>query len=134
MPTLRQMAHGLITKPRIEREAALAVDMILSLTLATFPGLFGKVACLAYFLLRDSRGGGMGKRLYNLAVVRATDGGIVSWQTALLRNILTLLPIFNLVDLYRFVANGKRLTDEWLGTEVRPMGKVAKTGDDDANK
>ncbi len=128
------MAHGLITKPRIEREAALAVDMILSLTLATFPGLFGKAACLAYFLLRDSRGGGMGKRLYNLAVVRATDGCIVSWRTALLRNILTLLPIFNLVDLYRFVANGKRLTDEWLGTEVRPMGKVAETGDDDTNK
>lgn len=133
MPTLRQMAHGLITKPRIEREAALAVDVILSLTLATFPGLFGKVACMAYFLLRDSRGGGMGKRLYNLAVIRTADGGIVSWRTALLRNILTLLPIFNLVDLYRFVANGKRLTDEWLGTEVRPMGKVTETGDD-ANK
>lgn len=128
------MAHGLITKPRIEREAALAVDVILSLTLATFPGLFGKVACLAYFLLRDSRGGGMGKGLYKLTVVRSADGGKVGWQTTLLRNILTLLPLFNLVDLYRFVANGRRLTDEWLGTEVRSESKVAETGTDDANK
>ena len=118
MSTLRDIAIGLITKPRVEREAALAVDLILTATLATFPGMFGNVAGVSYFLLRDVFGAGMGKRLYKLVVTRVSDGGRSGWQTALVRNILLLLPIFNIVDVVRFIVKGRRLTDEWLGTEI----------------
>lgn len=122
MPTLSDMALGLFRRPRIAREAALVVDVILCLTLATFPGQLGNAASLGYFLLRDSRKGGMGKRLYGLSVVRSSDGSAVSWRMALLRNLLALLPVFNVVDAYHFVVRGRRLTDEWLGTEVRDAG------------
>lgn len=122
MPTLSDMALGLFRRPRIEREAALVVDVILCLTLATFPGQLGNVASVGYFLLRDSRRGGMGKRLYGLSVVKSADGSPVSWRMALLRNLLALLPLFNVVDACHFVARGRRLADEWLGTEVRGAG------------
>lgn len=133
MSAVGDMITGLIRKPRIEREAALAVDIILSMTLATFPGVFGKVASVAYFLLRDSWGGGMGKGLYGLVIVRAADGARVGWRTALVRNMLMLLPIYDLVDIYYFVERGRRLTDEWLGTEVRKTvvesNKEGRNGD-----
>lgn len=126
MSTLRDIALGLIRKPRIEREAALAVDVILSLTLATFPGMFGKVAGVSYFLLRDVLGGGMGKRLYGLVVMRAADGRRAGWQTSLVRNILLLLPVFNIVDVVRFVVKGRRLADEWLGAEIGHADEQAR--------
>ncbi len=124
MATLGQIFTGLITKPRIEREAAALVDLIFSLTLATLPGIAGSVAGVAYFLLRDGRANGMGKRLYGLETVRAADGRRASWSTAMLRNMLLLVPLFNLVDVWHFFKSGRRLTDEWLGTDVRKGGPL----------
>lgn len=122
MATLGQIFIGIITKPRVEREAAALVDLIFSFTLATLPGIVGSVAGVAYFLLRDGRGNGMGKRLYGLETVRAADGRRASWSTAMLRSLLLLVPLFNLVDMWHFFESGRRLTDEWLGTEVRKVG------------
>lgn len=122
MATPGQIFMGLITKPRVEREAAALVDLIFSFTLATLPGIAGSVAGVAYFLLRDGRGNGMGKRLYGLEAVRAADGRRASWSMAILRNLLLLVPLFNLVDVWHFFVSGRRLTDEWLGTDVRKVG------------
>lgn len=133
MATPGQIFIGVITKPRIEREAAALVDLIFSFTLATLPGISGSVAGAAYFLFRDGRGNGMGKRLYGLETVRVADGGRASWRIAMLRNLLLLVPLFNLVDAWRFITNGRRLTDEWLGTDVRkispPQSDAAGGGD-----
>lgn len=134
MATLGQIFTGIITKPRIDREAAALVDLIFSFTLATLPGISGSVAGVAYFLFRDGRGNGMGKRLYGLETVRSADGRRASWRMAMLRNLLLLVPLFNLVDMWRFFVNGRRLTDEWLGTDVRKIRQPQSDGEADSDE
>ncbi len=117
----RNVLVSVITKPRVFREAAFAVDVAISLTLAIFPGLFGWVACVCYFLLRDvltASRQSLGKGLYGLVVVRDSDGRQISWQMSIVRSLLMLAPPVNLVDIFYFIRDGRRLTDQWLGFDV----------------
>lgn len=118
---VRTVFVSVITKPRVFREAAFAVDVAISLTLAIFPGVFGWVACVSYFLLRDvltASRQSLGKGLYGLVVVRESDGRQISWQMSIVRSLLMLAPPVNLVDIFYFVRDGRRLTDQWLGFDV----------------
>lgn len=126
---------GLITKPRVVREAELLVDLAICLALAVIPGKVGWIACVAFFLLRDAALTGMqspGKSLYNLKVVSASTGAVIGWRTSVVRNVVLIVPVLNIVDILHFVRHGRRLTDEWLGLDVR-QEKAEKDVEEEAD-
>ena len=112
---------GIITKPRVVREAEFLVDLSISLALAVIPGKTGWVACIVFFLFRDVaylKSQSPGKVLYKLKIVNAATGATIGWRTSIIRNLILLTPLLNIADVARFVKTGRRLTDEWLGVEV----------------
>ncbi len=116
---LRVLAD-LISSPRIEREFALCVDVFMAFALAVFPGVYGWIASVAFFLLRDAfspRTYSPGKSTFSLRVVKSSDGSPASWRFTLVRNLLLLTPVL-IVDVYYFIRFGWRMTDKWLGLEV----------------
>lgn len=118
---LRTLA-GLITKPRVTREAALFVDVVTALALAIVPK-YGWALCLGYFVLRDTlstTGQGAGKALYKLRIYKVKDHTPVGWKLAILRSILILMPLVNIADLFHFIRTGRRYVDEWIGVDVFP--------------
>lgn len=129
---------GLITKPRVVREAELVVDVAISLALAVIPGRIGWVACVGFFLLRDAVYASRqspGKKLYNLKIVNAKTGATIGIRMSVVRNLTLITPLLHLVDIAHFVKTGRRLTDEWLGVDVRQdSGKeTSEEGEDNPN-
>ena len=119
---LLHLLIGLITKPRILREVALLLDVAISLTLAIFPSIIGKILAVGYFFFRDSLPflgfSSFGRSIFGLKILRASDASNANGRICFVRNLLLAVPIFNIVDLLFFVVKGRRLTDEWLGTDV----------------
>lgn len=112
---------GIITKPRVVREAEFIVDLSISLALAVIPGKPGWFCCVAFFLLRDvfdNKRHSPGKMLYKLRIVHAASGAEVGWRTTIVRNIILLTPLLNILEIAHFLKTGRRLTDEWLGLDV----------------
>lgn len=130
---------GLITKPRVVREAELVVDVAISLALAVIPGRIGWVACVGFFLLRDAVYASRqspGKKLYNLKIVNAKTGATIGIRMSVVRNLILITPLLHLVDIAHFVKTGRRLTDEWLGVDVRQEGggkETSEEGEDNPN-
>ncbi len=118
----KELLIGVITRPRIEREVALVVDLGLCLALISFPITLVKVVGVGYFLFRDGMaitgGQSFGKNIYDLRVVRSATKRRIGLRVSFLRNLLTLVPILNIIDLWYFIRDGKRLYDTWLGLEV----------------
>ena len=114
---------GIVRHPRIEREVAFVIDVCISLTIAIFPHIVAIIAAAAYFIFRDCfriAGDRMsfGKRIYGIKVVRSDGEGFPVWRTTLLRNLFLFVPVLNIVDICFFIGKGKRLVDDWLGTDV----------------
>lgn len=112
---------GIITKPRVVREAEFLVDLSICMALAVIPGKPGWLFCIAFFLLRDAidnKRHSPGKILYKLRIVYSTTGTEVGWRTTIVRNIILLAPLLNIVEIAHFLKTGRRLTDEWLGIDV----------------
>lgn len=106
----------------LEREVAFIIDVIIVALVSVFPRL-GWIFGLLYFLFRDSLpigdGCSFGKSLYRLVV---TNNDIAktraNWRKPLIRNIIFFIPILNLVDIYYFLRDGRRLIDIWLEIDV----------------
>ncbi len=122
MSNIRDILYGIISNPRLEREVAFLVDIIMCAALAVFPNTIGYVIAATYFLLRDNPilfgGQSFGKRIFGLRVRYKQTNSVASWRATFLRNLLIMVPILNLIDAYKFVVNGQRLVDEWLSVEV----------------
>lgn len=124
---------GLITKPCVVREAELLVDVAISLALAVIPGRIGWVACVGFFLLRDAIYASRqspGKKLYNLKIVNAKTGATIGLRMSVVRNLILITPLLNFVDMAHFFRTGRRLTDEWLGVDVRQEGDENETSEE----
>ncbi len=129
---------GIVTKPRVVREAALFVDLAISLALAVYPGSLGWVICVVFFLLRDVstvRRRSPGKNLYKLRIVKVSDGSPVDWRMTVVRNLILLTPVLNVVDVCYFVKHARRLSDVWLKFDVVPdaVDVLPDGGDSGAN-
>lgn len=113
---------SLLLRPRLDREVALLCDVALAATIAVFPSILGVVCGAAYLLLRDVlpilQRRSFGKNIFDLVVVRTADMLPAPWQLCFLRNVLLAVPPLTIIDTLRFVLKGRRLTDEWLGTDV----------------
>lgn len=113
---------NLLLSPRLEREVAWLCDLALAATLCVFPSVLGLVAGVAYMTLRDALPllgrRSFGKSIFDLRVVRTADRQPAPGQVALLRNLLLAVPPITIIDVVRFATTGRRLTDEWLGTDV----------------
>lgn len=123
---------GLVSKPRVVREAAFVVDVAISLALAVIPGKLGWVACVGFFMLRDvadAEHQSPGKSLYKLRIISTKSGNAVGWRTSVVRSIILLTPLLNFVDIAHFVRTGRRLTDEWLDIDV-VQGEAEKSTDE----
>ncbi len=121
--------NHLITPQWLEREISFVVDMIVCITIAIFP-VFGRLVALLYFLFRDVLPIGsrmsIGKSVYRLKVVTTTDDNNISTpkiRQVFVRNIVSLIPIINLYDLYLFLLTGNRLADQWSDTKVVKMAQ-----------
>lgn len=112
---------GILTKPRVVREAELFVDVVICIALAITPGLFGWFLCITFFLLRDvftAQRLSPGKSLYNLRIIKVADGSPAEWKMTVVRNLILLTPILNVVEIFYFIKHGRRLTDVWLKFDV----------------
>ena len=128
--TLLALLGGVVRHPRLEREIAFVVDICICLTITIFPNKAAVVLSVAYFIFRDCfRISGermsFGKRLYGIRIVRSDGGGSPSWRVTLLRNLFLCVPVLNLIDICSFIYRGKRLVDDWLGTDV-VVGSLAE--------
>lgn len=105
----------------LERVIALALDLIICLTLAIIP-MFGPGLSLLYFLIRDGlpvkQKSGFGKSIYNLHVVSAGTRRRAPIGRIVVRNVMLLVPLLNLYDIWCFVSTGERLADKWTNTEI----------------
>ena len=130
--SILDMLAGIITKPRVVREAELLVDLSISMALAVVPGKPGWLFSIAFFLLRDvidNKRHSPGKILYRLRIVYTATGAEVGWRTTIVRNIILLTPLLNIVEIAHFLRSGRRLTDEWLGIDVlQDAGKKEDVG------
>ena len=106
-----------------ERLIAGIVDVTITLGLSLFPRI-GWLFGLIYFLFKDSlpfiSGQSFGRRLFNIKVVKMADGqSLVGFpDKALIRQLIYLIPILNLVELYRFLFKEERYGAQWTQTKV----------------
>ena len=85
--------------------------------------VIGWIVALFYFCMRDALPIGarrsFGKSVYHLRIVDTQqDERRLTWRIYVLRNIILFIPILNIVDIFKYITTGRRLADEWLGTEV----------------
>ncbi|MBR8538271.1 RDD family protein [Carboxylicivirga sediminis] len=106
-----------------ERLLAGVVDGSIVLGLSLFPRI-GWLFGLIYFLFKDSlpllNGQSFGRRLFKIKVINKADGtGLMkSPDKALIRQIIFLVPVLNLLELYRFFTKSERFGDTWTDTTV----------------
>lgn len=123
---LRQILIHIVTPQWLEREISFMVDIIVCATIAIFP-MFGTFFSLIYFLFRDVMPIGsrtsIGKSVYRLKVVATDENNDPKTmiRRVFIRNIVSLIPLVNIYDLYLFLLNGERLADQWSDTKVVKM-------------
>jgi len=132
-----ELTHG-VTAPLNPRLIAAVIDGLVAMGLyliawKLLPGFLDKVAWLlqfAYWVTRDSlpflKGQSIGKTAMKLKVQKKDGTSMINdWQTAIVRNIPMLIPIFGpLVEAIVLFSRdskperGLRLGDEWAKTKV----------------
>lgn len=120
---LLSLLGGVVRHPRLEREIAFVIDVCVCMTIAIFPSKLSIAASVGYFIFRDcfrlsGQRMSFGKRIYDIRVVRSEGGGFPSWRITLLRNLFLCVPVLNVIDIFFFAYRGRRLVDDWLGTDV----------------
>ncbi|WP_430817738.1 RDD family protein [Carboxylicivirga sp. RSCT41] len=106
-----------------ERLLAACIDLSIVLGLSLFPRI-GWLFGLIYFLFKDSlgllKGQSFGRRLFKVKVISLEDGNNLTTKPdkALIRQIVFLVPILNLIELYYFFFREERLGAKWSSTTV----------------
>lgn len=106
-----------------ERMIAFFIDSVIVFGLSMFPKI-GWMFGLMYFLLKDALffagGQSFGKKLMKIqAVSNLRQEPLVSHpQKSLIRNIILLIPILNLLEIYLFLFRTQRLGEKWSETSV----------------
>lgn len=106
-----------------ERLLAGVIDLSIVLGLSLFPRI-GWLFGLIYFLFKDSlgilKGQSFGRRLFKIKVVSKEDGMSLTNKPdkALIRQIVLLVPILNLIELFYFLFRKERLGAKWSSTTV----------------
>ncbi|MBN2164671.1 MAG: RDD family protein [Marinilabiliaceae bacterium] len=107
----------------IERMIALMLDSISVFILSLFP-LWGCFFGIAYFLLKDAlpflNGQSIGKYFMGLKVVNKESLTPITkdYKKSIIRGVVLLIPILNIIDIYRYLTIGERLADKWAETVV----------------
>lgn len=115
----------------IDALVAFALYMLVIFVLPDFLNGFAWILSGAYWVVRDSlslgefKGQSVGKMAMKLKVEKTGGGDLVGdWQTALVRNVALIIPIFPLIELIVLLTRegkpeeGRRLGDEWAKTRV----------------
>jgi uncharacterized RDD family membrane protein YckC len=106
-----------------ERLLAACIDLSIVLGLSLFPRI-GWLFGLIYFLFKDSlgllKGQSFGRRLFKIKVISKVDGEnlVKKPDKALIRQIVFLVPILNLIELFYFIFRTERLGAKWSSTTV----------------
>lgn len=106
-----------------ERLLAALIDFSITMGLSLFPRV-GWIFGLIYFLFKDSivllDGQSFGRRLFKIKVVTRENGQslIRKPDKALVRQLILLIPLLNLVELYRFLFLKDRFGAKWTQTTV----------------
>lgn len=97
-------------------------DLVGSIIIGFFGGFF--LGVLAYQIIATAKGGGWGKRIVGLRVLRSRDGAFPGYGTALLRVVATVflgaINIIQLLDYLWCIWDGQKQTwhDKIAGTVV----------------
>ena len=102
---------------------AFVIDCAIAFGLGMFPKI-GWIFGVIYFLLKDSlyftKGQSFGKKIMKIQVVSDhKNEPLINYpQKSLIRNLILLIPILNLVEIYFFLLRTKRLGEIWSETSV----------------
>lgn len=123
----KSIKENISTPIFLERSVAFSIDLLSCFSLSIIPS-FGWVLALAYFLLKDANLLGskssIGKSIYSLRIVDAdtqepAEKGMM--EKTLIRNLILVVPLLNILDIFHLMNHGVRLADQWTGlTVVRP--------------
>lgn len=106
-----------------DRLMAFCIDLVITLGLAMFPRI-GWIFGLIYFLFKDSmpftNGQSYGRKLLKIRLVKSFDESscINAPEKSLIRNIVLLVPILNLFEIFSFFFCRHRLGEQWSETKV----------------
>lgn len=118
---MKQIIDNILTAQWLEREVAFFIDIIICCTLTILPKL-GIVLAIIYFFMKDalpwSFGRSLGKSIYGLKVITTDNEPNTLFRRTIVRNLIMIVPILNIIDIYYFISSGNRLADEWTGTKV----------------
>ncbi len=102
---------------------AFAVDLGIAVGLSLFPRI-GWIFGLIYFLFKDSmpfnKGHSYGRRLFKIKLVSKVDGQLLinAPEKSLIRQIVLLIPLLNLYEVYLFFFENVRFGEQWSETTV----------------
>ena len=102
---------------------AYSVDLVIAVGLCLFPRI-GWIFGLIYFLFKDAmpftKGQSYGRRLFKIRLVRVPHNESMEQhpEKSLIRNIILLIPILNLYEIYLFFFKDYRLGEKWSETTV----------------
>ncbi len=105
------------------RLLAFSLDIMISIGLSMFPRI-GWIFGLIYFLFKDSmpftKGQSYGRKLFKIKLVKEYDNSSIvdSPEKSLIRNIIFLIPLLNLYEIYLFFFKERRLGELWSETKV----------------
>lgn len=121
---LKRVAQMLTAEDRPERIMAFMVDGVITFAIFFFAPVCGDILGTAYYFLKDAIVGtdaSVGKGIYGYRVVSVNGDEVrrLPWYKSLARNLMMLVPILNIYDFVSFVRNGQRMTDAWIGVEVK---------------
>ena len=142
--------HGVV--PFNTRITAAVIDVVVSsglligltLLLPGFAQKIGYLASLGYLITRDSLpflgGQSIGKKAMKIKAVTLEGKSLVgNWETAFIRNVGLIIPLFGFVELFILLSReekperGRRLGDEWAKTQVIFDEKPVATADEVSN-
>lgn len=116
----------------ITRILAYVIDLLIVVGFSMLPR-WGWIIGIAYMVTRDAlpflQGQSVGKKAMKLrAVTLQGDPLTGNWNQGIVRNIVLIIPLFPLVELFVwwFSPDRMRLGDQWAGTTV-----VVDSGSDD---
>jgi uncharacterized RDD family membrane protein YckC len=106
------------------RIVAYLIDAIVGTILYYIP-VIGIGVAIAYFLTRDAlpflQGQSIGKKVMKIRAVTADGAPLTNnWGATIIRNVVLLIPLFPLVELFVMMNNPDklRLGDQWAKTKV----------------
>ena len=118
-----------ITAAVIDLVVAMGLSIGLILLLPEFAHKAAYLALVGYLITRDSLpflgGQSIGKRAMKIKAVTLEGKSLVgNWETAVIRNVALIIPLFGFVELFILLTReekperGRRLGDEWAKTQV----------------